>query len=482
MAEENLKSKTKKGLYWNFVNQFANSGVQFFIGIILARLLSPSDYGTVAMPMVFLVIGQTLADCGFGSALIRKTDLKEEDLSTAFYFSVIVGVVCYLGLFLTSPFIANFYNTPILADLLKFSSLATLFGPICSIQSVQLTRRLDFKTPTKVSLSVRLFQSVVSVVMAYSGCGVWSLVIPSVCAYLLNIFVLYYFVRWFPHTGWSRESFKYLWGYGSKLVASSILEKIYAYIYPIAIGKFFSAAQLGLYTRAQGYSGLPTTTVTSVIQSVTFPVLSKIQNDDERLAAAYQKMIRCSAFVVFPASLMLAALAKPFILIMITEKWAECIPLLQIICIALMLYPVLSLNLNLLQIKGRSDLFLRVEIVNKIIGVLIMIITIPQGLIAMCWGSVATSIINLCVNTYYTGKIINVGLIKQVKELIPISLLSFAMFGFVWGYTLMVDNLYAELIVGGVVGVIVYLGIAYLLRFDELNEIKFMLQLKKSKI
>lgn len=354
---ENLKSKTQKGLVWSFVERFATQGVQFLFGIILARLLSPEDYGTIAMPLVFLAIAQCFIDSGFSTALIRKPDLTEEDLSTAFYFNIGVGVICYFALFLSSPLIADFYNTPILSDLLKVTALATLFNPLCAVQQAILTRKIDFKTQAIVSLSGAIVSGSVGLVMAYSGYGIWSLVFQQVGGYVIRTILLWMLGRWKPKRKWSWESFRYLWGFGSKMLGSALLDTTYNNIYPIVIGKFFSANDLGNYTRAQQFSSLPSSNVTGVLQRVTFPILSSIQNEDERLARNYRKILKMSAFLIFPMMLMLSAIADPLIRVLLTDKWEGSIILLQIVCFQMMWYPIHAINLNLLTVKGRSDLF-----------------------------------------------------------------------------------------------------------------------------
>lgn len=479
MAAETLKQQTKNGLIWNMIGQISNYGLAFVIGVILARKLMPSDYGLVAMPMVFLAIAQCFVDSGFGSALVRKEKLTEEDLSTAFYFSIIVGLVAYAILFFSSPWIAEFYNAPLLEELLKFSALSVIFSPLTSVQSVQLTRKLDFKTLTKLSVISHFTTGAIGIVMAYAGFGVWSLVIPGIFTNIQKVCLLYYFVRWLPKTGWSMESFRYLWGYGNKMLASGLLDRIYSNLYPIIIGKFFSAAQLGLYTRAKGYAELPSQNVTSTIQSVTFPVLSKLQNDNEALARNYRKMLCTSAYVIFPIMVMLSALAYPFIVILITEKWVSCVVLLQIICFSQMWYPIHAINLNLLMVKGRSDLFFRLEIIKKIIGVSIMCVTVPLGIEAMCYGGIVSSILCLGVNTYYTGKLINVGFVRQMQDLAPILILSLFTFGCTLAFVHATDNLYLQLFGGGIIGVCIYLGGSFIFKLSELEYVKYMLSRNK---
>lgn len=471
---QTLKQQTKKGLYWSFFNQFANYGMQFCVGIVMARLLSPSDYGITALPAVFMSVAWILQNGGLSDALVRKTNLRDEDLSTAFYYSLMMGVVLYLALFFTAPLIADFYNTPVLIPLLRVSALSFLWGPMNTAQTVILKRNLDFKTPTKISLSTRVLSAIVGIVLAYMGYGLWALVVSGVLSSLLTMILNWFAVKWLPKTGWSKESFKYLWRYGNKIMLSWGISAIYENIAPIFVAKYYSPADLGLYNRAQGYAAMPSQQVTGVIQSVTFPVLSKMQNNDEALARNYRRMLRTTAFIVFPLMMMLSALARPLVITFITAKWEACIILLQIICFSMMWYPIHAINLNLLTVRGRSDLFLRLEIIKKMIGVMILAITLPQGLIVFCYGTIFSSMISLVINTYYTGKLINVGYFKQMGDLLPIFTLSMVMFGIILISNHFIDNMYLQILVGGILGGTVYLGGAFLFKFKELDDVKYM--------
>ena len=478
MAEQNLKRQTKKGLYWRFAEQFSNYGMQFVIGIFMARLLSPSDYGITALPAVFFAVAGIFAGAGFGSAMVRKPELKEEDLSTAFYYSTGVGILAYILLFLASPWIADFYNTPVLKPLIRVSALGFLYGPMGTPQGIILQRRLDFKTPMKISVVCKISAGIIGIVMAFYGYGVWSLTISGMLSGIIGLICNWYVVKWYPKTGWSKESFKYLWGYGNKLMASQLIDTVYANITPIVIGKFYSPADLGIYNRASGYAKLPSQNITATIQGVTFPVLSKMQNDDKALARNYRRILKTTAFIVFPLMMLLAALAHPLIIIMITKKWEACVLLLQIICFSMMWYPIHAINLNLLQVKGRTDYFLKLEIIKKIYGIIILAATLPFGLIVFCIGRIFSSFISLIVNTYYTGKLIDCGFWAQMKDLIPILVLSLVTFLISWGITFIFSNLWLQLIIGGITGTAFYLGTAYLLKMDQLNDVKYMLKIK----
>ena len=470
MQQESLKNKTKKGLAWSMIERFATQGVQFLFGIILARLLSPDDYGIIAMPLVFLAIAQCIIDSGFSTALIRKPELTEDDLSTAFYFNIGIGILCYAVLFFSSPLIADFYHTPILSSLLKVTALAVLFNPLCAVQQAILTRKIDFKTQAIVSLSGAVVSGIVGLYMAYNGFGVWSLVFQQVGGYVMRTILLWILGKWKPKRKWSWESFHYLWGFGSKMLGSGLLDTIYNNIYPIVIGKYFSAQDLGNYTRAQQFSSLPSSNVTGVLQRVTFPVLSSIQNEDERLAKNYRKILKLSAFLVFPMMLMLSAIANPLVRILLTDKWIGCVILLQIVCFQMMWYPIHAINLNLLTVKGRSDLFFRLEIFKKIMGVCIMFITIPHGIIWMVSGGIVSSMLSLIINTYYTGKLINVGYFKQMGDLLPIFGVSFIMWLIVHAIISLSSNLYCQLVLGISLGAIVYLIGAKIFLKVEFND------------
>lgn len=475
---ETLKQQTKKGLYWSFFNQFSNYGMQFCIGIVMARLLTPSDYGITALPGVFMAIAGIFQDSGMSGALVRKEKVEEKDYSTLFIYSIAMGIFMYAILFTASPWIAKFFNTPILTSLIRVTALGFLWGPVSTVQYVILSRKLDFKTPTKISITTKLFSGIVGILLAYIGYGLWALVISGVLSSFLGLIIVAYVVKWYPKTGWSKDSFKYLWNYGNKMLASSLLDTAYNNITPVFVGKYYSPADLGVYNRARGYAAMPSQQVTGVIQNVTFPVLSKMQNDNESLARNYRRMLRTTAFIVFPLMLMLAALARPLVITLITAKWEACIILLQIICFSMMWYPIHSINLNLLMVKGRSDLFLRLEIIKKIIGLSILAITLPQGLIIFCCGNILSSIISLIINTYYTGKLIDIGFFKQMRDLMPIAVLGLVMFGIILLANHFITNLYIQIIIGGIIGAIVYLGGAILFRFEELNDVKYMLKRK----
>ena len=480
MAEESLKYKTKKGLYWKFFDQFMGYGMQFIVGIFMARMLSPSDYGITALPAVFMAVAGVFISGGFGSALVRKETLTEEDLSTAFFYSIVVGVVCYIILFFASPYIAEFYNTPILKSLIRVTALGFLWGPLGTPQSVILNRRLDFKNPARISVVNKIVGAVVGISMAYLGYGLWALVFSGLISSLIGLLQTWWVVKWLPKAPFSKESFKYLWNYGNKMMGVSLLYTLYGNIVPVLLGKFGGTIDLGNYNRASGYASMPSSNIAGVITGVSFPVLSKMQDDDERLAYNYRKMIKVSSFVVFPVMMLLSALAYPIVITMVTVKWEACVTLLQIMCFTYMFQPMQILNVSLLNVKGRTDLSLKLEIVKKVVGAIVFIYAaINFSLEMLCVTDFLYTMFALVCNTYSTGKLINVGYFKQIKDILPSLVLGLLMFILVFFIIKCTDILVLQIIVGFIVGSVFYFGISFLLKFEELNEVKYLLKRKQ---
>ena len=477
-----LKEKTVKGVLWSSIDRFSTQGIQFVFSILIARLLLPSDYGIIAMLGIFMAVAATFVDSGFGTAIVRKLDRTQTDFSTVFYFNIVVSIIAYIGLWFASPYIAAFYNIPLLEDVTKLVGLNLIINSLSGIHNAKLTIDIDFKSRAKISVFTTLFTGAIGLWMAYSGYGVWALVFQTLFSNTLRTILLWCFVRWMPTLEFSWKSFRELFSFGSKMLASGLLDTIYNNIYTIVIGKFFSSTSLGVYSRADSLAQYPSSNITGVLQSVTFPVLSTIQNEEDRLAEAYKRFIRMSAFVVFPLMVGLAAVADPLIRVVLTNKWEGVIYLLQILCFSMMWYPIHAINLNLLMVKGRSDYFLKLEILKKILGVAVLCLTIPMGLVAMCYGRIFTSIVCLALNTYYTDKLINYGFWKQMRDLFPILLQSFIMGALVYLFVQNTTSSVYQLIAGILTGIIYYMVSSYLLKFKELTTIIEIVRRKKTKI
>jgi len=478
--EKSLKQKTVSGIVWSSFERLSVQGIQFFIMIIMARLLLPSDYGLIGMLAIFIAISQSFIDSGFSNALIRKYDRTEIDFSTVFYFNVIVGLFFYLLLFFASPAIARFYNAPSLEMVTKVVSVNLFINSLTVVPRAKFTIDVDFKSQAKASVFSVIFSGALGIWMAYNGYGVWALVIQSVVNGLINMVLLWYYSRWIPAWVFSWSSFNEMFSFGSKLLLSGLLDTIYKNIYTIVIGKKFSAQDLGYFTRADQFAQFPSSNVTGIVGRVTFPILSSIQQDEPRLKSVYRKYLRMSAFIVFPLMIGLAALAHPLILVLLTPKWEGVVLLLQIMCFASMWYPIHAINLNLLQVMGRSDLFLRLEIIKKIIGVVILFITIPMGIVAMCIGMIVSSFFALIVNTYYSGKLIQVGFVMQMGDLFPVLANSLTMGALVWWITQFFESNETRLFLGIITGVLYYVFVASVTRSGELKELLSLVRRKKT--
>lgn len=476
MEERTLRQKTKNGLIWSSIERFGTQGVQFIIGVILARLLSPEAFGIIAMPMVFIALAQVFIDSGFFTALVRKPELKDEDLSTAFIFNIFVGVICYLLLFFLSPLIAKFYHTPALDNILKVIALTVLINPMATVQQAILTRRIDFRSQTVVSLLSAITAGLIGIWMAYRGYGIWALVLQQTATSALRVLFLWLYVKWLPKTSWSHESFLYLWKFGSKILLTGTLDALYNNIFPITIAKFYTANLLGNYTRAQQFADFPSTNITGILQRVTFPVLAKIQNDDKKLADNYRKFIKLSCFIIFPAMLGLASVSNASVKIVLGEQWEMCGFFLLLLCFAKMWYPVHVINLNVLHVKGRTDLSLRVELIKKIIGVIILCITIPNGITWMCFGLIIQSLIGLYINTYYTGVLIGVGFRMQMLDICPILCISISMFTILCFINTLIGNEMYILILDLIIGPIYYIFFSYLFKIPEITYLRELLR------
>ena len=467
-----LKDKAISGVKWNAIGRFSTQGVNFIIGLILARLLSPSDYGVVGMVGIFFAIAQTFIDSGFGSALIRKNDCTDTDYSTAFYFNVIVGLVCCILLWIASPFIADFFNTPILKDLVKVMSLNMFIGSFAIVHSTKLTHSVDFKSQSIVNLLTAVLSGTMGIFMAYKGFGVWCLVFQQLIATVLRVVLLVAITKWFPKLLFSKSSFKYLFNFGSKILTASILHTIYANMTTLIIGKFYSAKDLGYYSRGESLATYPSTNITGILQSVTYPVLSKIQDDDEHLIQSYRKLISMTSLVIFFGMFLLAALAKPLIVTLLTDKWLDAVIYLQIFCFAYMFDHICALNLNILYVKGYSNLVLKLEVIKKTISISMILAAVPFGVMAICIARALYTQIAVVINTYYTGKLFDMGYLKQVKDFSKYLVLSVLAVIPAFLLTYLSISGILQLLLGGTVAVILYILFLYKdVYFTELIQI-----------
>lgn len=452
-----IKQASFKGIKWSAIERFSLQGIQFFLGVVMARLLTPADYGVIGMLAIFIAVGQSFVDCGFSNALIRKKDCSQKDCSTVFYFNIVVGIAAYWAMFAIAPLVANFFDEPILKDVLRVLAINLFLNSLAVVQRAKMTIAIDFKGQAIATLVSSLISGGIGIYLAYSGHGVWSLVYQSVLATVLNVILLWMMSRWRPALFFSRESFNDLFAYGSKILVAGLLHTIYTNMTTFVVGKFYTPKDLGFYTRGQQIAALPSTNMTMIIQRVTFPILAKIQDDDAQLIKVYRKYISMASMGIFFLMVLLAALAKPLVVLLLTSKWLDSVVFLQIFCFAMMFDHLNQINLNMLQVKGRSDLFLKLEIIKKTISFAILFASIPFGVIAICLSKVLYTQIAIVINTYYTGKIFGLGYFKQWGDFVKYLLLSVIACTPALLLSIVDDNPFVALLLGGSMAVILYI-------------------------
>ncbi len=468
---DSLKQKTLTGVSWSFVEQVLARGVNFVIGIILARLLSPTDYGLVGMLGIFIAISQLFIDGGFTSALIRTKNPSDKDFSTVYLINMGLSFVFYFILFFSAPVIAGFYDQPLLKPLLRSVALVFVICSFSSIHGTLLSIRVDFKSKTIISLASALVSGIVGIVCAYRGMGVWALVAQSLASAIVLTVLTLVIVRWMPKLVFSVDSFKRLFSYSSKLLVASLISTIYDNAYPMVIGKKFSAADVGQYSRAGQFPGIANGTITGALNRVAFPILSQIQDDDERLLRVYEKYVQLSCFIIFPILMGLCGCARPLVSFLLTDKWLDCVPLMQLICFSLLCSAMTIINLNLLYVKGRSDYVLRLEIIKKSIAFAILFISMFFNVKVMCYGQVLYSFIALYLNTHYTKRILGYSFSRQIKTVYPYFLASLVVLAEALLASHYITSDWLSLIVSVPVCVLSYWSIAKITKLYAYNEL-----------
>lgn len=419
-----LKSKTVNGLKWSALERILSQGVQLILMLILARLLGPKAFGLIGMLAIFIAIGQVFIDSGFSSALIRKTDRSDVDYSTAFYFNIIVAFCFYILLYISSGYIADFYQQPELALLTKVIGLTLMANSFSVVPRTILTVSMNFKAQAKASICSVVLGGGVALIMALNGFGVWALVAQTLTAAVFSAVFLNLITRWVPVFCFSKKSFDYLFGFGGKLLISGLLDTAYNNLYQIIIGKRFNAENVGQFTQANQISSIPAMTMTNIIQRVTYPMFSHMQSDQHKMDEYYLLTMKVAALFIFPLMAGIAILAQPLLQLVLGVQWKEAAELVAVLALAYMLYPIHAINLNVLQVKGRSDLFLKLEIIKKIIGICIIAVTMNYSIYLMCFGLLIHSYLALLLNTYYTGKLTGLTVWRQFKEISPIWLIT----------------------------------------------------------
>jgi len=453
VGEESLGLRSFKGVLWNVFGSVANQAMGFAMGIVLARMIAPESYGLIAMSMVVIGMTAMLVDGGFTAALIQKKTPTEADYHTVFWFNLLVSITVYGGIYFAAPIIELFFETTGLINVVQLLALNIIINGVTAVQRLQLIKKLDFKALNIMNTIATFLSGVIGVTMALLDYGVWALVAQQLSSSIFNSVFIIVYNRWMPALLFSKKSFLELWSFGSKLFASSILNSIFTNIYPLIIGKLFTPALLAYYSRADSYQKLLSQTLTSIVQRVSFPALVPLQDDNERLKNAYRQMIRMVMLVNAPALLGLMATASPLIEFMITDKWLPTVPYLQWLCVAGLLYPLHAINLNVINVKGRSDIFLKLEIIKKGLVLIAIFAGLPWGVMGLVVASVMVGFVGYFLNTYYSIRLIGYTMKEQFWDIIPYLSLAAVMAIVVWGLSLLIVNslgllLLAQLIIG----------------------------------
>ncbi|WP_316820072.1 lipopolysaccharide biosynthesis protein [Pedobacter gandavensis] len=414
-----LQGKTIYGVFWSVGQELSSKFISFLITIILARILSPAEFGLIAMLSVFIAIGNSLLDGGLTSSLIRTTDISQKDCSTVFYFNIFGSILIYGFLFLAAPFISRFYEQPVLTNVVRVYGISLIINAFFGIQQTLLVKDMKFKTMTMIQIPSVIAGGIVGVILAKMGYGAWSLVWMSLVTSFISTVLHWYNSSWRPVLLFDRDSFKSHFNYGYKLTLSSLIDKFYQNIYTIIIGKFYAPAQLGFYSRADSISQLPIGIISSAVNKVTFPMFVNISHNNEQLVLVYRKVMLQVLFWMAPTLIALCVVAEPLFRLVLTDKWLPAVPYFQILCVAGITYPIHAYNLNILKVKGQTHLFLRLEMIKKVLCVIGILCVFPLGIYGLLYFQLVYSFLGLYINSIYTVRFINYSFWRQIGDIIP---------------------------------------------------------------
>ncbi|TFV97193.1 lipopolysaccharide biosynthesis protein [Algoriphagus kandeliae] len=460
-----LKTKTLHGFFWSLTQQFGVQLTMILVTIFLARILEPADFGLIGMLAVFMALGNSLIDAGMTSSLIRTKDADQRDFSTVFFINLAVGVLVYLAMVFSAGLISEFFNQPALKAIIKVYCLTFLIYPFSAVQRTRLVKNMDFKTELKITIPSTIVGGLLGLVLAFQGFGVWALVGMNLAQNLLLSVQFWVYSNWRPSWVIDWERFKYHFGYGAKLTLAGVINSVFSNIYHLVIGKFFPVTQLGYYTKADSLKQIPVKNISNTLSKVTFPMFSEIQDDDEKLKVAYKRIMQQVLFWLTPVMALSAVLAEPLFRIVLTEKWIPAVPYFQILCFIGLMFPIHSYNLNILKVKGRSDLFLKLEIIKKSLTVVGIIIALPYGIFALLWTQVILNLVAFGINSFYSGRFIGYNVWSQLRDILPIFLIGGVAAIGGWFVKGSIGNFPAvdwiQLIGGGLIGIMIYFLISW---------------------
>ena len=456
----NLNLAAKKGMFWSLTENLSKQGIHFIIGIILARLLSPSDFGLIGMCAVLIALGTTFVDSGFGIALIRKKDCTDMDYNTVFYYNLVVSGFFYIILFFTAPLVSRFFNQPQLIAIIRVLGLVIIIGAFSIIQRTILTKEINFKLQTKITILTMVISGAIGISCAFLGFGVWSLIIQSIASSFLGVCFLWIFNHWRPILVFSWKSFRELFAFGSNLLITDLVETLYRNVYYVVIGRFFSPASLGFFTRAETTVSLVTNNIVNTVKRVSYPILANLQDDDVKLKSMYRKLVKNTMLVCCTLIFGMAAVAEPLIVVLIGEKWLPSVSNIQLLCFAGVFLPLTIFNLNGINVKGRSKLYLKLQLTNKFLAIPVIIVGIFYGITPMLIGFIVVAVLYYMVNVHFSAKIINYPMKEQLKDIAPFFLISGIISTAVYGVNFLNMEYWIKLVFqilsGGILTILIY--------------------------
>lgn len=472
--QENLKAKTVSGMIWSALQRFGTMGISFVSNIVLARLLTPDDYGCIGMLAIFITISNTFVDGGFGSALIQKKEPTQVDYSTIFWWNLFLSVVLYGVLFISAPAISRFYNIPLLESVLQVQGVVLIINALKIVQTNQLRKSINFKRLATIHIVSHIVAAVLAIALAYMGWGVWALVAQQIVASSITSVMLWVMNRWMPSLCFSAESFKQLFSFGGFILASNLINTFCNNVQGLLIGKFFNPAMLGYYTQARKLEEIASTSCSNVVDQVSYPVLSKLQSDNVGLKNAIQKLTSTLAYVTFPLMLILILIAEPLIMLLYGEKWLPCVPYFQILCIAGIAICLQGVSYNAVASKGKSkDLFIWTIIKRSLALTVLLICMYFGGIYGLLWGVVLGAWILLLVNLYILSKHTDYKLFQQLADFSPILIISVISFGLTFYLGSLVDvNIYIESLFLIIVYFTLYIGISLIFKIKSFYFLK----------
>lgn len=419
-----LRHKTISGIFWSLLQNIGSRGISFIVTIVLARILTPEIFGLIGMLAIFIQLSQSLVMAGLNQALIQKKDTDEEDYSSVFWLNLTLGLAIYIVLFWTAPFIADFYHQPILVQLTRALAFVFILNAFSYVQETKLRKEMRFRTLTIIHIPSVIIAGTISIILAAIGVGVWSLVAMELISRLAYSVQIWIYAKWTPIFAFNRKKARGLFSFGGRIMLSEILSAVYQNIYLVIIGRFFPLSSVGYYQTANKVVKTPSITFSNAINSVTFPAFASIQDDNKRLKEGYKRVIKQLLFWICPAFILSAVLATSLFQFVFGEKWLPAVPYFRILCITGILYPLGVYNLNILNVKGRSDIFLRVELIKKVFVTIGIIIAIPFGIWALLAFQAVSSLFSYFLNSYYSGRFIQYPIAEQIKDILPTLLLS----------------------------------------------------------